>query len=177
MTWLLEESLYVLLIGVPLTAASAMAWVKTTHRALLWATILMLLLTVGGVAAEQLVVTDREQITAQLEQIAADVQSGDVSAILAHVHSDAVETRERVQSDLRHYIVRTARITKIHEILVFRDRNPAESEIKLNAVVEVNQNRAPIAFELTLRWEDERWKVVAYTYQHAMTHLRKPSSQ
>jgi hypothetical protein len=173
MTWVLEESLYVLLLGIPLTAAAAIAWVKITHQALLWVAVLMLLLTIAGVAIEQLVVTDREQITFQLEQIAADVQNGDISTILAHVHADAPETRAMAESNLKHYNVRAVRITKIHEILVYRDRHPAEAEIKLNAVVDVDQNHGPFAFTVTLRLDGNRWKIIDYTYADALAHLRK----
>ena len=173
MTKLLEEPLYILLIGVPLTLAFVFAWIRTTKTPLLVVAIALLLLTIGGVIAERLVVSDREAITQQLDQIAADVQAGDLPKILGHVHSDAVQTRSLAETQLTRYTVRGARIAKIHELKVFRDRDPAESEIKLNAVVEIDAYRGPIAFLVTLRLDGETWKVYDYEIHEPLTFMRE----
>ena len=170
---LLEESLYVLLLGVPLTGAMVFAWIRTTTTPFLGIAIALLLLTIGGVIAEVLIVTDREAITEQLEQMADDVQEGDIQKILQHIHPDSPETRSRAETQLSRYTVNATRIAKIHELTVYRDRDPAEAEIKLNAVVDIASYRGPIAFNVTLRLEGDRWKVLEYEILEPLAHMRR----
>lgn len=172
MTMFLEEPLYVLLICIPLALAMLVAWVKTTRIGFAIAGAAFILLAIVGVVIESIVETDREAITSQLEQIALDVQSRDIPKILEHIHSGAVETRRQAESNLQSYTVRKARVTKIHEIVVRRDSDPAEADVKLNAVVDVDDYRGAIAFTVTLRWEDDRWKVAAYQYHEPLAHMR-----
>jgi len=174
MTMFLEESLYVLLIGVPLTLAFLFAWVRTTNNTLLGIAIAALVLTVSGVILERFVVTDREAIRAQLEQIAEDVNGGDIPTIISHIHSDAAATRSLAKNNLGRYQVSGVRIAKIHELTVDRDKEPAESQIKLNAIGKIDEYSGPIAFTVTLRLEGERWKIAAYeVHLDPMHHVRK----
>jgi hypothetical protein len=165
MNWLFEESIYVVLIGVPLTLGAAFGWLKNGSTPLLVVAAVFLLMTIGGVILEGYVVTDREHVTTTLEQIAVDVQAGHKPTILAHIHPNSDSISQRFETHLNRYPVTSARITKIHEIIVDRESQPPRCVVKLNATAHVNELGGPIAFTVTLRLDGDRWKVFDYKYE------------
>ena len=82
MTWLTENPFPVLLIGSLTTAILAGGWLRTGSKWLLFAVIAAIAVTVGLVLAERWIVTDREQVTQTLHDLAAVVERNEVAAAL-----------------------------------------------------------------------------------------------
>ena len=95
MTWVVEEPLYIVILGVVTLAFLGFAWMQTGYRSLLHAAIGAAALTVGLLLLEYMVDTESERIEATLHRIARDVERNDHDAIYAHVYSGAPNTRAR----------------------------------------------------------------------------------
>ncbi len=71
MTWVLEEPVYILILGVLTLIFLGFAWWQTGHRLLFHSMLAVVALTGGLLILERVVVTDTEQVKDTLDQIAA----------------------------------------------------------------------------------------------------------
>ena len=97
MTWVLEQPIYILILGGLTFAFLGYAWWQTGYRAMFHAMLAVAAVTAGLLILERLVVTDVERIEDTLDQIARDVESNDLPKILSHVYSGATATYARAK--------------------------------------------------------------------------------
>ena len=178
MNWLFEDAFVPLIVGVVVTLATAYFWLQTGYRVLLQSALVSLLLTIAIVVVERLVETDREQIERTLQAIAQDVERNDLEAVLGWVHSSATETRRRAEADFPRYEFHHVSVKRNLEIAVLQDEPPREVAANFNVVVVVSdrgglfqQTRAPVFVEVEFKREEDRWKVLSYTYSPAQEGL------
>jgi hypothetical protein len=174
MTWLFEQPLAIVIIGVVLLLGLGTAWSMTGRKELLYALGATLALIVVGLIVERLVITDREAIQATLLTIARDVQSNNRRAILGHVHSSATELKQRAETELANYQFTECRVTRIHLVDVNARAQPRSAVVEFNVIasgtfrqgtLEVSDTSVPRWVRLNmLRENDGRWTVESYEH-------------
>jgi len=175
MNWLYEQPLVVLILGVVLGLATGAAWASTGKRWLLAVFGLVVLLTAGGLIAERMIVTDREAVEATLVEIAADVESNDIPALLRHIYSGAPRVKADAEAELPNYRFTECRVTKVHSIDVDAASEPRSAVVEFNIIAggsfrqggfEVSDQRIPRWVQLHLvREQDGRWAVQDYKHE------------
>jgi len=180
MTWLFEEPLYIVATGLLLAAGCGWFWLQTGKRMLLQISLGCLLLTAVSVIIEQVVETDREQVSQTLHELAAAVESNDLSAVLAFIHPEAVEIRQRASAEMPIY---TFEEVKVKQNL--RVEFPAGTERQAKALFNVvvvgrgggleNIRRVPRFVIVEFVKTDERWLVRNYEHDDPRAGFRTGS--
>lgn len=174
MNWLFEQPLIVLIVGAVVTLAIAAAWASTGKRWLLVPLSLAILLTIGGLVAERLIVTDREAIRATLVEIARDVESNDIQALIGHLYSGAPQLRAKAEAELPNYKFQSCRVTKVHNIDVDATVEPRSAVVEFNVKAEGTFKDGGFEYgDTVLRWvqlqlvreRDGRWTVQNYRHE------------
>jgi hypothetical protein len=124
---------------------------------------------VGLLAWERSVVTLREEVSAVLHTIAADIESNDLPRIVRHVSRTAPELRREAGRYVPRYTFH--RVTVKRNLEVQRPPDDPQNHIvaTFNAVFLVSEQRgdlrnilSPWHFIVQFVREDGTWKVVAY---------------
>jgi hypothetical protein len=174
MTWLYEQPLIIVVLGVALIFGLGVAWSASGRKELLYAVGVALALLIAALVIERIVVTDREAIRATLQQIASDVKSNNRGAVKSHVHSSAPELKAKADAEMPNYQFTDCRITKIHQIDVDDRVEPRSAVVTFNVIasgsfkqggLEVSDANVPRWVELhMLREKDGRWGVAEYDH-------------
>ena len=83
--WFTESPGHPVTIGILLTAFAAMLWFMLRKRSLLFLAALLAIATLSVIIVERAIVTDREQITETIFDLADYVAAGDRDSIISHV--------------------------------------------------------------------------------------------
>jgi len=172
MTWLTENPFPILLIGSLTTAILVGGWLRTGSKWVLGGAIVAIAITVGLVLAERWIVTDREQVSRTLHEIATAVERNDVEAALTYAYSGAPDVRAHADAELRQYRFSEVNIKRNLQIEVFPNRDPPLATAEFNVIVVlttrdglVGTRRIPRYVEMTFYKEDDgRWGVGGYEH-------------
>ena len=148
MTWVVEEPLYIVILGVVTLAFLGFAWMQTGYRSLLHAALGAAALTAGLLLLEYMVDTESERIEATLQRIARDVERNDLEAILAHVYSGAPDTLALAQQEFPRYSFERVNIKHNVEIVLDETANPPAANVTFNVVVDVTELASNIKYHV-----------------------------
>ena len=170
MQTLVENPLPILAMGGISVAILISGLLKTGRTSLVYAIALVILLTVGLVFVERAVVTTREEIAATLQQIAADLESGNATVITSHIANDADQLRRRAERILPDAVFHQVKIKRNVEISAREQAGLAEAlTASFNAVVVVSErdgfgdrHHVPSFFVVEFVRQDGCWKVRDY---------------
>jgi hypothetical protein len=168
----METPLLAILIGGLTTAILASGWLRTGKQWLLYLMVAAILLTVGAVILERAVMTDREQITATLHEIADLVERNEIDAAFEYAHSSSPEVRSEAAGELTQYEFHEVSIRRNLEIQVFPERIPPTAIAEFNVLVVfstkdrfVTDSRVLRFVEVTfLKEETGEWRVSDYAH-------------
>ncbi|HPM83134.1 MAG TPA: hypothetical protein PLF81_20665 [Candidatus Anammoximicrobium sp.] len=172
MTTILENPLPALLIGSLTTVILAGGWLRTGSKWLLAAIVAAILLTIGAVLVERFVVTDREQVTQTLFDIADLVERNQVNEALEYAYPKTPAVRSQAAAELPLYRFSEVNIKRNLEVKVFPERNPPMATADFNVVVVlstreglITNRRIPRYVEVTFYKDDDgQWRVGAYSH-------------
>ena len=181
MTWLLEEPIYILILGVLMLAFLGFALMQTGYRKIFHAMLAVVALTAGLLLLESLVLTEREQLEADLETIARDVESNNLEAILAHVYSGAPEILARAEREFPNYTFDKVDIKNNVEVAFEMDHQPPKAVVTFNVVVGVRHGtmdfpHVPRFVVVTMMLEDGHWRVAEYSHDQPQTTFQLPGN-
>ena len=162
MSWFAESPWPGLTLGLLLAVVMIAGFLRTGRRWLLALSIVFLLLGAALVWLEARIVTDREQITTTIHDLARALVQGDDQRILDAIHRLAPEIRDRAQSELHLYDFTRVDIKHNLRVEVSPDHQPPRAEAKFNVVVELKQYPSPIPRFVTLeffREPDGIWRI------------------
>jgi low affinity Fe/Cu permease len=173
MSWLYEQQLTIVVIGVAVILGLGAAWSASGRKELLYGIAAAILLLIAGLVTERLVITDKEAIRATLKDIARDVQNNNHPAVLAHISSTTPALKRKAEAELPNYQFTECRVTKIHLIDVDSHTEPRSAIAEFNIIA--SGTFRPPGFEVTdtiprwiqlhlLRENDGRWTVVEYDH-------------
>jgi hypothetical protein len=171
----LEQPLAVVILGVVLGLGVGLAWTSTGRREWLFALGAVAVLTIAGLIVERAVVTDKEAITATLNEIARDVKSNNVRALLKHIASKATEVQQQAETEMPRYKFDECRVTRVHNIDIDVSSEPRSAIVEFNVIAagSFSEGGFVLSGEQIYRWvklqmvreSDGRWKV--QSYEHA----------
>lgn len=172
MIWLTENPFPLLLIGTLTTAILASGWLRTGSKWLLAGVLAAIAVTAGLVLTERWIVTDREQVTQTLHEIAAAVERNDVEGALQYAWSGAPHVYSQANAELRLYRFSEVNIKRNLEVEVFPHHDPPMATAEFNVVVVLTtrngmfaDRRIPRYVEVTFyREADGRWAVGGYDH-------------
>jgi hypothetical protein len=171
MTWVLEQPVYILILGALTFAFLCFAWWQTGYRALFHSMLAVVALTAGLLILEHLVVTPREEIENALHEMAQDVLTNDLDKILPHVYSGAPQTYRQAKAEFPKYRFTRVDIKRNVEAVFPQGTNPrTKAEVTFNVVVDVIEKstnttyHVPRFVRLTLMFEDGEWRVAEYAH-------------
>jgi hypothetical protein len=187
MTWLWEQPLVIVLMGVAAVAALLAAWAISGRKELLATAAAAAVLMGLGLVIERLVVTDREAIQQMLMQVVRDVRSNNLRAVTQHIARRAPQLRQKVITEMPRYHFEDCRITRVHTIEVDTQAQPRTARVEFNVVasgsfrddgIELHDSQVPRWVCLYLvQEEDGRWKVENYDHappQQMLLERRRP---
>jgi hypothetical protein len=169
MTIFLESPWPALVIGIFAEAILAIILLRTGRGVLLWAMIGVGLLVAGAVVLERLVVTEREEVEAAIDAMAAALGANDQKTVESWIAKDAKEVRALVQYGFQHAKFTQAKITHL-EIIVNYHTSPPTAQAKLSGSVYFRANEYPYegypVNDLTLDLEQQsgRWLITGYRW-------------
>jgi len=173
MTWLYEQPMVIVVIGVLLLLGLGIAWSNTGRKELAIAAGFVLLLVIAGLVVERLVVTDGESLRQTLQEIAHDVAANDHRALLRHLSDTAPELKQRADKELPNYRFTSCRVSKVHNITVDATAKPKTAIVEFNVVFSGNFRYEGFQGDYNgARWikldfvqdKDGRWKVENYEH-------------
>jgi hypothetical protein len=181
--WLFESPLIIVGLGVALIIALGAVWTATGRQEILYALAAAIVLLFAGLITERLVVTDREQIRATLQEIARDVKSNNHAKVIAHIHSSNPALKQKAQAELPKYTFTDFRITKIHTIDVDRTIQPPSVVVEFNVVGGGTFREHGIEMDHVARWvklhflleKDGRWTVANYEHDDPQRMIMQTS--
>ena len=181
MNLLLEQPLAIVIVGVVLGLVAGTAWTSTGRKGWLIGLGLVVVLTIAGLIVERLVVTDREAIEATLAEIARDVQSNDLRAVLRHVSSNNPELQQKAEAEMPNYRFDECRVTKIFQLDIDASAEPRSALVEFNVIasgsfqqggVELADRGVPRRVLLQMvREKDGRWRVQDYAHSSPLENL------
>ena len=164
-----ENPLPILFVGALIFSVLFAIWTQQKKRRWVLAMAATLLAVIAGVVMERLVVTDAEEVASTIRRIAEDMESNDVSAVVAHISSSSPELRSHAESILKRADVQTVSVKRNLRVAVVNSGARKTAIAKFNAVARLkdksgtfgNQN-VPRFMTLHLVKEGDAWRVTRY---------------
>lgn len=180
MTWVLEEPLYIWILGIVTLAFLGFFLVQTGYRFILHAMLGVVALTGGLLILEHKIQTPKEEIESALHTIARDVEANDLDAIYSHVYSGAPKVLARAQREFPRYTFEDVNIKDNVEVKFEPAHEPPKAYVTFNVVVDVHRgsmHHPHVArfVRVTLMREDQQWRVAEYSHENPMHAIKVPA--
>lgn len=184
MTWIFESPLLIAALGFLLVVGLGVSWISSGRKELLYALLGAVALVAGLLVAERMIITDREAITAKLDEIAADVQSNIVSRVTRHISPTVPSLISKAQAEMPNYQFTEMRVTGVHSISVDARARPRTAVVEFNIMAAGTFRVGNDSLTTTVpRWvklelvkeEDGQWRVVSYEHAEPAQFMRIPT--
>jgi hypothetical protein len=169
MMMFVESPWPILVIGIIVEAALAVALLRTGQGRLLWAMLGVGAVVLLGLLVERLIVTDREAITNTLDAAAAAVEANNLDRLLETVSPSAQRTRTGARLVLGRFEFSKGRITDL-EITVNGLTSPPSAKTKFRAIGKAHDRVGESPYEgfavpvtVELHRENGRWLIGDFT--------------
>ncbi len=167
MELLVENPLPAIFLGIVAAAVVGVVFVNNRNFRVLWALPVIFLLTLGGVALEWLIITEREEVEETLDGIAAALEANDLDAVLRYVSPQAEQTRQRAAWAMGIVTIRDVRMRN-REVRINRLTSPPTAEVQFNGTLFFDLKQPQIGmirdvylarFVVQLESDGDRWLV------------------
>ena len=172
MTTLLENPIPILLVGILVEAVLGVIFMNNRRGIVLLPMAGVLVFVLLGVLLEWVVVTEREEVEATLDGLAAAIEANDLERALSYVSpkvASAEKTRRRARWAMNRFEVREAKIRNL-EIKINRLTSPPSAKATFNGILSLTDrkgeypyNTHPIGFTVEFRKEGDRWLLTKHT--------------
>jgi hypothetical protein len=174
MTTLVEDPMPLIFLGIVGEAVLGIILLKTGRGALLWAMAALLGIVLAGIALEGFVVTEREEVEATLEGVAAALQANNRTRLLntqQYLTNSAGDSREQIRWALDRVTFSRVRITDL-EITINRLTNPPTARARVEGIARFKDRRGEFPYEsypindliVNLRLESGRWLITGHEW-------------
>jgi hypothetical protein len=171
MNWLFESPLTIVLGAVAVGFLLGVAWVQTGKNGFLFAIGGVVAVAIGLLILERAVVTDAEQVTAIIYEIARQIEANDADEVVKHVVSSKPELAEQGKREMQKHTFSGIGIT-MHSVEAQPEKQPPQVVAEFNAFIsgsfadgQVELQGRPVYFRVTF-WKDTDgvWKIADYRY-------------
>lgn len=135
--FLLENPLWIGLLGLMATIAAAVVWLQTGARLAAIGAGSLALLTMALVFTSLRVETPREQIRRTIYEVAEALSRNDVPKVISYIHPGALPAVVKAKGELPNYQFTEARVTRLRTIEVDQRANPPAAVAEFNVAVEI----------------------------------------
>lgn len=167
-TILYEQPWIIGVAGGVVVAVSLFVWLQLASRVGLYVGVVAAAITFCLILLNIQIVTDREQITRVLYEVATALRENDQEKVFAHIHPNAVTAVQRARAELPNYKFSDARVTQIRDISVTANTPPPTAVATFMVVVDVGLNqmqyKGPRLIRVYFMQRDGKWLV--RDYQH-----------
>ena len=164
-----ENPLPIVFVGVLVFAVLLAVWTQQRKRKWVVAMICTVAVVICGIILEIVVVTDGEEVAATIHQIANDMESNNVPAVLGHISTSAGTLQANAEAILKKVKVDKVSVKRNLTVTVSDSATRKSAIAKFNAVARVDDKSAtfgnqtvPRLMILNLVKEGDRWRVVQY---------------
>jgi hypothetical protein len=181
MTSLMEQPLLIGLIGGAALLLAFVGWVQTGKNQLLIVAGVILLVTLGLIALERQVITDREAVEAQLYKIADDVAHNRLENLAQYIVRSRPELINYARHEMGQHKFAEAVVTKIHSAVVEPEHQPPQVIIDFNVRVTGEFANGTVPEMTIMRWVqatfwkegDGQWRVAEYHHDEPAHFMKK----
>ncbi|HWC88095.1 MAG TPA: hypothetical protein VG433_00510 [Pirellulales bacterium] len=174
MTWFTENPWPFLLVGLLVEVVLVVILISTGRGALLSAIAGVAVLNIVLLVTERIVVTDREQVAATLDELAGALTTGDAPTVLAFIAPSATELRARAEHGLQQVKINEARVLPGLQVTLSERADPPSATAAFNARFSFKLLRGAAApyeiglrhFFVNLEKRDGRWLLTAVEDSH-----------
>ena len=166
-----ETPFHSIMIGLIATIALALAWLGSKRSLFALLAAAAFLLMVAAVVVERVLVTDREQISETLDQLADAVRNNSSAELLVRISDRAPEIEQAARSQLNRFQIDYCSITWKETPAIDDNANPPEANVRFSAFIRARERNEGgleggdvIGIKLRLQKEaDGEWRVVDYS--------------
>jgi len=134
-----------MIAGAILTIIFIAFWVHSRENAMLKIAIGVAVITAAIVTCEQMVVTQREEVTDQIYALADSVQRNDFDATMGFFSDDHAETRQRADAEMPRYDFQNCRVSGFFNFNLLQSKPPtAEVLFNVSVTVRVDNGAEPL---------------------------------
>lgn len=186
MTWIFDQPLYIVILGIVLGVLVGAVWTMTGRKEALFALAGVVVLTLVMLVVERWVVTDAEEIHSTLAEIARDVKANDMDALVRHIARSNPGLIDQAQAEIPNYKFTDCRVTKIHEIDIDSSAEPRSARVEFNVTVdgafryegtELSGRFARWVQLQLVREADGQWRVENYRHADPTSFMMQPDIQ
>ncbi len=165
---ILESPFAVVVVGLVLAISLCGGWARTGRKGLLVGAVGAVVLTIGALALERFIVTDREQVETVLRTAATDLEKDDKQAVVGALHSTAGGLELLVETGMQRYEFEEVSIKRNLEIQVLADRQPPKCVATFNVMLKAHEKngmdaRPVLSFvKLTFLKEHDQWRIAKF---------------
>jgi hypothetical protein len=170
--WFTENSTVPMVTGTLLVIIFLAMAFTSREKLMLQLAIVIGLLTAATVICERLIVTDKEQVTESVYELADLVQANNMQGVLGFVSLQYPETRDEVSAEMPRYDFDNCRIIGINYFKNETEGSKDTAEICFVVSVRVRLDNSPeLLFgqrRVTLHFEKEadgKWRVFDYSHE------------
>ncbi len=174
--WFTEDSFVPMVVGGMLTLAFLGLAFYFYDRTMLLVAIVIAILTTLTVVIEKTIVTDKEQLTAEVKNLASAVQRNDLAEVLRYVSDSREDVKSRIQAEMPLYQFKSCRVLKVIDFEIESDRRRAKIVFVVFATgthpsygTRNAHRRVTLMFEKT---PNEQWKFYDYDHEAATQGYR-----
>lgn len=169
-TFITESPLHPILIGLLVGFGCGAAWLIRKRPLFLGLAAITVVVTAGMVVLEAVLVTDREQIHSELDQMAEAVRANDTERLLEHLSPHPPGLRQSAKSQMDRWEISFCRILSRRDPEIQWAHTPPQAQLRFVALASGHSRGGDgiggtdrLGINLVLEKEsDGRWRVVAY---------------
>jgi hypothetical protein len=136
MTWIFDQPLYIVILGIVLGVLVGAVWTMTGRKEALFALAGVVVATLVMLVVERLVVTDAEEIHRTLAEIARKVKANDMDGLLSHIAKSNPGLIDQARNEMPNYKFTDCRVSKVHELDVDTSAEPRSARVEFNVTVD-----------------------------------------
>lgn len=175
MYWLTENSIQPLMFGILIVFVAGTFWYMLRKRILLAIAILVATATVAIVITEQVIVTDSEQLTADVHSVAMAVAANQKDDVLSYIHPSAESLILEINGEMQRINFRSVSVNNLQEPQIDYSVDPPTALLQFNSRVSADGTRSRFGVEGTgvvrvkLEYNKSatgKWLITGYSYDN-----------
>ena len=178
LSWFTEDATLPVISGTVLAIVFLLLFVNSREKTMLYISIGIALLVGAVFACEQLVVTEREEITQIVGDLAVQVQNNNVAGVVKHLSTKHQETITRASNEMPKYefsLCNLSGITSFEDDATNPNAKVISFVVNFRASIRPHKDKIPGQEKVTLTFEKDasgQWKVIDYDHTNPRGSLR-----
>jgi hypothetical protein len=166
-----ETPFHAIMLGLLAIFVFGTVWLLSKRTAFLVLAVVSLLAMIGAIMLERWVVTDREQISVEVDAMAAAVAANSPTSLLLHISDRYPSIKDAARGHFNRWQIEFCNLTSREVPAIDWSRSPPQAEVRFVVFARARQKQgdglggADIV-GVTLQMEKEpdgRWRVISYS--------------